>query len=481
MNLKRSLDRGLSIVTAAAAMTLAVHMASSSSTVADDGVNLGRELFEHKWVPNDPLSPRGDGLGPMYNADSCVACHYLGAPGGAGSLEHNVELLSREVPKASSSPRKKSVMQSNAGKVHPAFSALADGASSVLLHRFSTEARYERWRLLVLGFKPPAQLPSGNAPIVLRANQEKHGSRPPVANLPQQHGVSLRLSQRNTPALFGAGLVDSISDDMLLKLARRQAERHPDIAGRVARTADRKVGRFGWRGQVATLSDFVLTASAMELGLQSAGHMQAVDPLKQERRMGGIDLTREQCDALVAFVAELPAPRQLQAADQQQANSLAHGEELFESTGCAKCHVRDVGSAQGIYSDLLLHDMGPALEDPLPSFPEHSIVHRTVVTSSSAYGGVRAMEILVDVPPETLASFRREWRTPPLWGVRESAPYLHDGRARTLTDAIAAHGGQAESSVKRFKALDFLERSHLLDYVNSLGASDSSLTADDSP
>jgi CxxC motif-containing protein (DUF1111 family) len=192
-------------------------------------------------------------------------------------------------------------------------------------------------------------------------------------------------------------------------------------------------------------------------------------------------LTREQCDALVAFVAELPAPRQLQAADQQQANSLAHGEKLFESTGCAPCHVRDLGSAQGIYSDLLLHDMGPALEDPLPSFPEHTIVQRTVVTRNSAYGGVRAMEILVDVPPETLASFRREWRTPPLWGVRDSAPYLHDGRARTLTDAIAAHGGQAESSVKRFKALDFLERSHLLDYINSLGASDSSLTADDSP
>jgi CxxC motif-containing protein (DUF1111 family) len=62
-----------------------------------------------------------------------------------------------------------------------------------------------------------------------------------------------------------------------------------------------------------------------------------------------------------------------------------------------------------------------------------------------------------------------EWKTPPLWGLRDSAPYLHDGRARTLVEAINAHGGQAEASVNRFKSLEYLSRSHLLDFLNSLG------------
>ena len=498
MNPTRPLQQGLRIIAAAvAAMGLVVHLAASCQAAADDQIEFGRELFEHQWVPDDPLCEEGDGLGPMYNANSCAACHHLRAPGGGGSLEHNVDLLSRDIPDANSSSRKKSALRSNVEKVHPAFSAPPNGATNVLLHRFSTEPRYERWRLVLLGFKPPVALSPDNAANFSRAIQEKQSSRPPVADLPRKHGVSLRLSQRNSTALFGAGLIDSISDDTLLKLAKEQAERNDGIAGRVARASDRKVGRFGWRGQVATLRDFVLTACAMELGLQNEGHAQALDPLSPRKYQSGTDLTPEQCNALVAYVASLPAPVELPAVDQQQAKMLSRGERLFESTGCAACHVRDVGNVHGLYSDLLLHDMGPSLEDPLPAIPER-IRAQSEGNSVYASGSVQSIagasstigrrgcgypsasdrsDNFVDAP----SNIRREWKTPALWGVRDSAPYLHDGRARTLTEAITAHGGEAELSMKKFKGLDYLSRSHLLMFVNSLGAPDEQLIASDTP
>jgi CxxC motif-containing protein (DUF1111 family) len=273
----------------------------------------------------------------------------------------------------------------------------------------------------------------------------------------------LRLSQRNTPALFGAGLINSISDETLLELARQQPELFPGIDGRVGRTADGKVGRFGWRGQVASLREFVLTACSMELGLDNDGHRQAPDPLDPRKQPKGNDLTREQCDALVSFVASLEAPRQLPPANQKEAKLLDHGTKLFETTGCTACHVRNVGDVEGIYSDLLLHDMGAKLEDPIPAFPRRESAGTSSTSGISAYYGGPG-DLFADVP----ARARREWKTPPLWGVRDSAPYLHDGRARTIEEAIALHGGEGANSAKKFADLDYVDRSHLLMFLKSL-------------
>ena len=87
----------------------------------------------------------------------------------------------------------------------------------------------------------------------------------------------------------------------------------------------------------------------------------------------------------------------------------------------------------------------------------------------------RSNDIFADRPPR----LRREWKTPPLWGVRDFAPYLHDGRAKTLVQAIAAHGGEAEKSAKKFAGLDFVQRSHLVMFLNSLAGPPSQSTAVD--
>jgi CxxC motif-containing protein (DUF1111 family) len=201
----------------------------------------------------------------------------------------------------------------------------------------------------------------------------------------------------------------------------------------------------------------------MELGLENARHAQAMNPLDSGSKARGDDLTREQCDALVDFVASLPAPRQLLPSNQKEVNLLEHGTKLFEATGCSACHVRDVGNVEGIYSDLMLHDMGLALEDPIQALPEKGASTTSESSSSSAYGGGSFM---AEVPTRA----HREWRTPPLWGVRDSAPYLHDGRARTIEEAIALHGGEAKTSVKQYSDLDYLERSHLVMFLKSLAA-----------
>src|SRR5262249_17442034 len=118
--------------------------------LADDRVEHGRKLFEHRWTAGDPLSTRGDGLGPMHNADSCIDCHLRAGTGGAGFNEHNVALLTLQFPPDQSADSK-SAARMQAAKIHPGFDG-PGGTSTVLLHHLSTEAEYETWRLSVLGF-----------------------------------------------------------------------------------------------------------------------------------------------------------------------------------------------------------------------------------------------------------------------------------------------------------------------------------------
>jgi CxxC motif-containing protein (DUF1111 family) len=148
-----------------------------------------------------------------------------------------------------------------------------------------------------------------------------------------------------------------------------------------------------------------------------------MDPTVQAK---GLDLTQAECDALVAYVRHLPAPAPRRPRGAQESEAIAKGRSLFEVAGCATCHRRRLGDIDGIYSDLLLHDMGETLSDSGSYYGENS--------SGSTPGAVKS----------------QEWRTPPLWGFRDSAPYLHDGRAATLEQAVSFHGGQARDSAKRF-------------------------------
>jgi hypothetical protein len=252
----------------------------------------------------------------------------------------------------------------------------------------------------------------------------------------------LSLSERNTPALFGVGRIDEVPSEVLLAVAASQPER---VRGRVSRTREGRIGRFGWKAQIPSLNEFVRAACANELGLEVPGHSQAASPLAPDRKAKGLDLTVTDCDALVAYVRSLPAPVVIDPFGSQGTVEMRDGRRLFDDVGCATCHVASLGDVRGIYSDLLLHNMGQSLSDP-----------------GSTYG--------IGTPDSPAAPTAREWRTPPLWGYRDSGPYLHDGRAQDLEEAVALHDGQGRTSARRFFELTSRERSQVEAFLKSLVA-----------
>jgi CxxC motif-containing protein (DUF1111 family) len=437
--------------------------AAEAPAAVDPAVALGRELFHREWTPGDPRARGGDGLGPMFTDTSCVACHNLGGSGGGGSASKNIDIvtslrfasLQRE---RRLTPREDDTTPRRQTDNAPDPGVLFAKSPSVVLHRFGTEADFAAWRLGLLSANSSpatssrpstaftrattAVKPADMSPVDL-ARAEIRESSPVVE--PVGRGASLgkwfQRSQRNPSALFGAGLIDAIPDRAILDGEGRKFAGFPEVSGRAVKRREGRVGRFGWKAQTASLDEFVLVACSVELGLEVPGHPQSADPLEPGNRSPGLDLSDADCAALVAYVRRLPAP-----VVNAESEAVSKGREVFESIGCAACHTPDLGPAKGLYSDLLLHDMGLDLGDGGSSYG---------IPSSPGRSG--------DVVPDSV-----EWRTPPLWGVRDSGPYLHDGRAETLDQAIAFHGGEAKNSSDRYFGLAPSRRWQILAFLGSL-------------
>ncbi len=431
-------------------------------TRADDSnwrlARRGRELFLRDWRTDDARCHGGDGLGPLYNASSCVACHGLGGPGGAGSASTNVDLLNlakfqsislatEGVPQAQRGQGRQSgpvrkvvpvVLNRDAviQRLHP---GLRESAS-IVLHHFAVDPEYRPRQELLLALKGPLAVSQG-----IRGISDGSGGTDDAALIRELRSSRLAtVTQRNPTPLFGVGLIDSIPDEAIYAAAKEVAPGSGELHGRVHRLKGGRVGKFGWKAQLGSLQEFVLTACANELGLENPGHHQAASPFNPDSVARASDLTGAECDALVAYVRDLPRPSVLDLGTAASASAAA-GRRLFDSTGCGGCHRPSLGGVDGLYSDLLLHDLGRGLSD-----------------SGQYYGG--------DDSDSSDAPKSSEWRTPPLWGLRESAPYLHDGRAATVGDAISQHGGEGEDSARRFAALSIEEQFHLESFLKTLTA-----------
>jgi CxxC motif-containing protein (DUF1111 family) len=394
---------------------------AGSDRPATEVVALGRTLFQRSWKPQDIHCYNGDGLGPVYNETSCVACHNLGGSGGGGSLRRNAEIVT-PLPNGTN------------GKIPPDFledlkvqTGLRSVTSSVL-HKFGTSPVYQDWRKWLLRKTFP--------------------------------GFSLRVAERNTPALFGAGLIDAIPDAVLEARETQAFSDFPTIKGRVSRLRDGTIGRFGWKGQTSTLDDFVKTACSAELGLEVPGHHQSPDPSNPKDRTSELDLTEDDCRALAAYVASLPAPIMVEPESREARERWFAGGAIFKSIGCSTCHTPTLGNVNGLYSDLLLHDLGP--------------VNSGDGYYSSGDGGTPPPPLLVDgvvkETPRIIGALSPEWRTTPLWGLRDSSPYMHDGKARSIEEAIGRHGGQAQPVQDRYNTLTGEEKMQLRKFLLSLAA-----------
>ncbi len=180
----------------------------------------------------------------------------------------------------------------------------------------------------------------------------------------------------------------------------------------------------------------------------------------------GLDLDAAECDALVAFVRSLPAPHRQVPVGGEGSGEIRTGKELFVSIGCGTCHAPDLGDVGGIYSDLLLHDMGPEGSDT----GSYRVFRPETPSPVLTKPGVLADDRPDHKPPATPGANQREWRTPPLWGLRDSGPYLHDGRAETLDQAIALHGGQGKDPMNRYFGLSPRRRQQVQSFLKSLAA-----------
>ncbi|MGC3967695.1 MAG: di-heme oxidoredictase family protein [Pirellulales bacterium] len=448
----------LTCFTTTASLALAAEPAKEAIDV-ERQLRIGRELFTREWQPKG-RNGVGDGLGPLFNERSCVACHKQGGIGGGGPAGNNVQII-------------------NVGKIDPKdpwfptesyqrtllFPSLEADKSSLVLHRFGMHPQYEVWRELRLEFADAESL-LGEYEERVRQLKEV-GIGPRSQTFVQNDGLlmigrrvtervtllPLTKEERNTTALFGAGLIDGVRLETLEAVAEAQSK---EIRGRPALLANGKVGRFGWKAQNVSLFDFNENACAVELGLETATRQEAALPVIFTRNPNasryavfreavGEDVTRDEIQAMTNFVASLPQPRK-SAASHKRIDAIL-GELVFGEIGCADCHTPKLGSISGIYSDLLLHRMGGY---------------------GSIYYGSSGTEDLASTRPPAVDEFR----TPPLWGVADSAPYMHDGSAATLHDAIIAHGVQGDLAGKKYRELTAPQRRQLLGFLASLRAPD---------
>jgi CxxC motif-containing protein (DUF1111 family) len=259
------------------------------------------------------------------------------------------------------------------------------------------------------------------------------------------------MARRTSPDLFGFGLLDAVPDSEILALADPDDRDGDGISGRPNRGVDGRLGRFGRKAFVSSLDEFNAGALTIEMGITSpaipteesiggAALPQGVDPVSEPEVGPGV---LEALDAFVRFLAP-PAPLRL-------TESGKRGRVLFSGVGCAACHYPTFETGNNpspalryrtvsAYTDLLLHDMGSDFADIC----------------------------LGQASPS-------EFRTEPLMGLRflenpeeGEAKFLHDGRARSIEEAILLHAGEATHSRERFQALSEKDRAALLEFLRSL-------------
>ncbi len=499
---------------------IAVDNNKIANAIKDRKKHTGRQLFEHtwEWSINPPevnkashresrLSnarvfdvANGDGLGPLYNAKSCLECH---VSGGGSDVKHNVILITLDPRVRPHGDHEK--FAARLRQVFPGF--IAPGGVLVyntIVHNFSTRPGYDEIR-----DRLATHVDGGIEPEWFAPDQR---TRSAIARQPVIAGryldIDFYLSQRNSPPLFGLGLINKIAPQQLAILAEQQASKSGGkITGRVA-------GKFGWQGQSSSLLSFVESACAGELGLNQESLAQTPDHADHMYVNPSIDILPDEALMISSYISTMPRPLE-DKSDTEMYRHARAGERIFNSVGCVDCHVSDIRPATGLFSDLLLHDMGERLQGPSPSpiglttgFSLNStfkpetlrikISPRARIGASSAgyyqstiFGDSLPSPYMVSRPdkpqfPRVQANpsdmdfylsyatswdaMQREWKTPPLWGVRDSGPYLHDGRASTIEEAIEWHGGESEDSRVAFNSLSRHDKDLVVIFLNSLQA-----------
>lgn len=413
---------------------------------------LGNALFRKLWVSSPASTKASDGLGPLFNARSCQTCHIKDGRGHPpeGDLDQT-SMFFRLAKPAQTQEEKKSIENYITSVIpDPIYGGqLQDAAVPGLAGEGRMKITYtEKQIKFADGALTSLREPSYEAvDLAYGALHEK-----------------TTLSPRVTPQMIGLGLLEAIHEADLRAIADETDENGDGISGKLAIVRDgagkKTIGRFGWKGSNPSIRSQSAGAFAGDIGISSPdvpnnygdctkNQKACLSMPHGEQANLGVGEAPEEVLSLVTFYSQnLAVPIRRNSKD---ANVL-DGKKHFYSVGCISCHTpkfvtsrKAENKAQRFqliwpYTDLLLHDMGDGLADG----------QQVGVANGN------------------------EWRTPPLWGIGLTQTvsghtfYLHDGRARNLTEAILWHGGEAQSSRDGFMALKKAERENLVEFLRSL-------------
>jgi CxxC motif-containing protein (DUF1111 family) len=420
---------------------------------AREQFSLGNALFSKLWVAAPSSTQASDGLGPLYNARSCLSCHVRDGRGHPPEQAADATSMLLRLARPARTPAEQAMIDRHdvLNFPDPTYGEqLQDLAVPGLAAEGEIHIRYE---------EKPVTLTDGTVVMLRKPTYD-------VADL--AYGPldpKTTLSPRIAPPMPGMGLIEAIAEADILGNADPDDRNHDGVTGKAALVKDHlsgrlTLGRFGWKAQNATVRDQVAAAFSGDMGLSTPDRLDPdgdctkaqtachAVPNGVQPRLGNSEAPDPVMDLVTFYSKTLAVPMRRNV----DAPEVLAGKQLFYASGCASCHrpkyvtrrdAEDKAFAFQLiwpYSDFLLHDMGEGLADG-----------QGVGTA----GG-------------------RDWRTPPLWGigltktVNGHSFFLHDGRARSLTEAILWHGGEAERARTAFSALARNDRDLLLKFLETL-------------
>jgi len=418
--------------------------------------SVGNSFFRNPWVTAPASTTARDGLGPLFNTNGCQNCHIKDGRGHAPqSTEDNaVSLLVRlSVPSEEKSNDDASGTETNKKDKEMLLKAgnIAEPIYGGQLQDFAIPGIEPEGKIVITYKKKVMKFADGEEVELREPNLA-------IENLAygEMH-PKVQMSARIAPPMIGLGLLEMVPEEVILAWQDEEDSNNDGISGRANQVWDVQeqgtaMGRFGWKAGQPTLRQQNAAAFNGDLGITSslftAENCTAKQDVCTPQVSGGDPEVEDNLLDLVTFYTRslaVPARRNMDS------ESVQKGYEMFYQAQCQACHREQLQTGSSDlswlanqtffpYTDLLLHDMGEGLADNRPEFIANG----------------------------------REWRTPPLWGiglteaVTGKQSYLHDGRARTLMEAVLWHGGEAEASQQKVLTMNREERQALIAFLESL-------------